>query len=455
MRRRRHAFTLVEMLVAMALIIFIMAILSQAFVAATQVFRDLKSASDMAEKLRAATGLMRRYLAADHFEGKRRLSDPNFWLEGPPREGFFRVWHGSPSPVEGTEPDGSCPTYLSTTHALHFAVKLRGNQRSDYFSTTVPLLANGSPSTVAWLPASATPTAASVYLWQAQPETRYEDSMLPSYLGSVYNWQWAEVAFFLRPTGDNANGTPLYGLYLRQALAVPDAGSGTGLVIPASQQIPSQQSQIPGYLEVSCRPSNPLDLTQPLYFNSPLDLSMPARRFNMMPTNLTGWPVGWPNTGNAPPYSVPSNPYPYPIYAEQTPQNVTMAAADLLLANVISFDVRLLTAQPPSSGEAFEDLFQLTSPTRQPNHYPVNNSAFIPGTGPLVFDTWSSNQDDTYDYSNWMPPTDPTQQTPTTIPIYANTPQGVPITIRAVQVILRIWDEKTQLTRQVTFVQAL
>jgi hypothetical protein len=131
---------------------------------------------------------------------------------------------------------------------------------------------------------------------------------------------------------------------------------------------------------------------------------------------------------------------------------------DLLLANVISFDVRLLTAQPPTGStggpyptanwDAFEDLFQLTSSSRVPNSYAVNNTAFST-SGPLVFDTWSSNRDDTYDYTSWATP-----GTTASIPILNNT-QGVPITIRAVQVTLRIWDEKTQLTRQVTFVQEL
>ena len=52
--RRRSGFTLVEVLVAMALILFIMTILSAAFVTATQAFTDLKSAGDLAERLRGA-----------------------------------------------------------------------------------------------------------------------------------------------------------------------------------------------------------------------------------------------------------------------------------------------------------------------------------------------------------------------------------------------------------------
>jgi prepilin-type N-terminal cleavage/methylation domain-containing protein len=56
---RRRGFTLVELLVAMALIIFIMVILTEAFSAGTGVFRTLKSQGDMQEKLRASIGLIR------------------------------------------------------------------------------------------------------------------------------------------------------------------------------------------------------------------------------------------------------------------------------------------------------------------------------------------------------------------------------------------------------------
>ena len=93
--KHRQGFTLVELMVSMALIIFIMAILSQAFVAALGVFRNLKGQGDLAEHLRAVTQILQRDLAADHFDGNRRLSDPNFWLNGPPSQGFFQIWQGS------------------------------------------------------------------------------------------------------------------------------------------------------------------------------------------------------------------------------------------------------------------------------------------------------------------------------------------------------------------------
>src|SRR5436190_3702011 len=94
--QRRHAFTLVEMLVSVALIIFIMVLLTQAFVAGLETFRQLKAIGDMEEKLRATTTILRRDLAADHFEPGRRLSNWD-WNQGPAQKGFFRIWQGSPA----------------------------------------------------------------------------------------------------------------------------------------------------------------------------------------------------------------------------------------------------------------------------------------------------------------------------------------------------------------------
>ncbi|MFM7148574.1 MAG: PilW family protein, partial [Gemmataceae bacterium] len=92
---RRSGFTIVELMVSMALIIFVMYVLAEAFAAGSKAFRDLKAVADLNTRLRTANNLLRRYLAADHFEGRKRLSDPDFWIDGPPKEGFFRIWQGS------------------------------------------------------------------------------------------------------------------------------------------------------------------------------------------------------------------------------------------------------------------------------------------------------------------------------------------------------------------------
>src|ERR687884_561289 len=64
---RRRAFTITEMLVATALIMFIMVILSEAFVAAIDSFRTLKSIGDMDTRMRTVANLLRRELRTAHF----------------------------------------------------------------------------------------------------------------------------------------------------------------------------------------------------------------------------------------------------------------------------------------------------------------------------------------------------------------------------------------------------
>src|SRR5207247_700041 len=101
-------FTLVEMMVSMALVIFIMLLLTQAFIAGLESFRQLKALGDMEERLRSAASILKGDLGADHFEGVKKLSDPDFFTFGPPQEGFFRIWQGKlrvgPPPL-GSFPD--------------------------------------------------------------------------------------------------------------------------------------------------------------------------------------------------------------------------------------------------------------------------------------------------------------------------------------------------------------
>src|SRR2546423_1073885 len=105
--QKRRAFTIVEMLVSLALIILIMVVLSEAYSIGLTTFRDLKAIGDMEERLRTVSTLMRSDLTADHFDGRRRLSDPQFWVQGPPTQGYFRIWWGGPylaAPITGVQP---------------------------------------------------------------------------------------------------------------------------------------------------------------------------------------------------------------------------------------------------------------------------------------------------------------------------------------------------------------
>lgn len=442
--QRRFAFTLVELLVSMALIVFIMAVLSMAFSAAMTTFRNLKATGDMAEKLRATTQLLQRDLAADHFEGKKRLSDSNFWQNGPPQQGFFQIYQGSDQALPGGHEEGTdldnINSYINTDHALAFTIKTRGNQMGDFLSAYAPLL---SMSPNASLP----------------PEARYQTTS-----GGSYNYQWAEVAWFLQPsinptTGQQdmtatdpvtgVVGVPLYTLYRRQRLAVPD-----------NSQVATVTYNNANYaqcLELSCWNNKGT-----LYFNSPTDLTMPERRF--------GGIVAAAELPNALPINGPSTTIAQDLAALKVSSNLT--GSDIQLTDVVSFDVRVLTPDALSyaaannivdpfvtlGNVAFNLKYTYTPPSSSPP------SSWLPPNA-VIFDTWSTLNDHIGpSYQLWnsitvIPPN--VYPPPYVIPFWSINQISVPTSapsgpiIQAIQVSIRIWDYKTNQTRQVTIVQAM
>lgn len=505
--RQRRAFTLVEMLVSMALIIFIMVILTQAFVAGLETFRQLKAIGDMEQRMRAVTAALREDLAADHFEGRRRLSDPDFWQFGPPREGCFRVWQGSQPVFEGYDADG-VPSFRATDHALHYTVRRRGNRRENFFAARVidprpqgritgdDVLLQGTTFFEADLPGS----------------SRFQDPI-------TYTSQWAEVAVFLRPNGTTTQGLPagttgtipLFGLYRRQQLLVPDnrranfeaAIHVTGITntqVPLDRFLTGDASN-PAQFEaifagISCTKKTPDYTTagafappdNTLYFNNPSDVTIPQRRFGMaqsdLPTTLRpnpnvdtyngvlpgGFPVRGGITldtqnGYAPELT-------YPIFGDlegprQNPrlpllrQDTLRQGTDLLLNDVISMEVGVLVSDLPSRADvpqngqfngaqpSFVHLFDdRLDPLRRGNpmyYLPTGAARFRPA----VYDTWSSQRNEIYDYSGWAA----TGQavTAASVPLMTNTTNR----LLALKITLRVWDQKTQQARQVTLIQDL
>jgi prepilin-type N-terminal cleavage/methylation domain-containing protein len=63
--RCRRGFTLIEMLVSVALVLFIMVILSEAFGKGLESFRSLKALGDLEARLRTTAAMLRRDLAAE------------------------------------------------------------------------------------------------------------------------------------------------------------------------------------------------------------------------------------------------------------------------------------------------------------------------------------------------------------------------------------------------------
>jgi prepilin-type N-terminal cleavage/methylation domain-containing protein len=409
----RHAhrcgFTLVEMMVAMALTVFVMVILSQCFVAGLETFSGLKAIGDMQEDLRTATNMLRADLSADHFEGKRRLSDPNLRTEKI-REGFFAIGQqvsppgnyfkpvvpGYPGgPLEGIE--NGVPSYRIYEHWLHFTVKMRGNARDRFFSAPAPGLGNLAPN-----------------LGHQSPDVLFQES--PNVLHSA----WAEVAYFLLPTGSTINpqvplphgsagASTLHALYRCVYVIVSDSNvaNARGLEVRAdgspyvniAGQIPAPD---PGHKSVM-RFLNPNDQAS----------GHPGRSFN---------------------------PHLY-FQANPTNKDAPRGAA-LVLSNVVSFQVDILKS-PSATGE-FEDLG-------------------LTWVDPKTSKFWFNFPFDTAHYVD-APPLPPILgrevaryvNAPPVPPIPGGlvlTPPPPPYTITGLKIVLRIWDPKSRMTRQVTLMQ--
>lgn len=292
--RQRRGFTLIEMMVSVALTLFIMVILSEAFIVAIETFSQLKGLGDMQVNLRTALTTLRDDLGQDHCEGKRRLSDPTITGD-PPREGFLVVYQGSPSTSEGNDANG-VPSYTATNHALHCAVKRRGNRRESFFSTTI----------------TDANFRAYTYL---QPGAAASDATL-SYDPNVtvFSSQWAEVAYYLVQTGTVTEpnnpagvGTPLYGLYRAQLVVVPD-----------NSQLSNNSYRPADFAGVACNLTS-ANTTTGLTFYTPNDLA--AGRRTLQPSALVG----------------------------QNATNAPLRGATLLLPNVLSFHVQVLKAPAATS----------------------------------------------------------------------------------------------------------
>jgi prepilin-type N-terminal cleavage/methylation domain-containing protein len=448
--KSRRGFTLVEMLVATALVLFIMVILTEAFVTGLESFRQLKAAGDLQEKMRSVQVILRRDLAAAHFgtAPNLSLSSQDLTLPAPPSagstwqppaQGFFRIWQGSnPAAAtnyisEGTDPDG-LPSFRATDHILHFTINLSQpqqtgrlvapdtNRRENFLTAAVPLVPPALPPDLSLL------------------------GPIPDFRATgTYTAQWAEVAYYLRraPGAPTANGTPLFALYRRQAV-IPDGDATTLNTAPRTATTPpSNPSAAPedGQLvEMSCKD----DLSAPgsLSFNSATKITIPERRFGMQigtiaSHNLGGIPIALTDPGTG----LPISPTSYPTFSDQLAAGAAQIGDDLLVTDVVSFEIKVfaktMNGPPKSYTSDFVSLYDASILAK------ANNTNLNPA-GPMFFDTWSMMSmvsDGTYDYSSWASAT----ASPTTVPLKIN--------ILALQIILRVWDARTQQTRQVTIIQ--
>jgi prepilin-type N-terminal cleavage/methylation domain-containing protein len=455
--RTRRGFTIVELLVAMALIVLIMTVLSEAFVAGLSAFRSLKSIGDMQERMRLTASRIKQDLASPHFEAYRRLSDIDpYWLDpnigngdqvtrlpgGRPQQGFLRIQTPrsptNPNPAsapissllaEGQDGDGiwswitdprmvvpAAPGAISGP-ILHFTIKTVPERkdalrRDQVFSTPVPPSMAGNPLMA---------TGASLIdQVEGPPDFRQFGLM---------NSPWAEVCWFLVPTGDTAGGgtTPIYSLYRRQRLLIAprrDTFYATSpIATPPGGGV--AWTGLGQYYGVSCEPDpSNVPPNSLLLWNSEYSVAEQpyigravARSMNYQPQNPPGtpstlqslaqWvsqpvPVGTqPQTATAP----FANGFPTGV----NPENAALLGDDLVTTDVISFEIKVLRPNAPD----FQDL----------------NDVFIDGGG------------------NPQTPYGGVYDT-------ATAPQGW-LSLRAIKVTIRVWDFKTQQSRQISIIQDL
>ena len=433
-RNLRNAFTLVELMVAMALIILMLSIMSQAFVIATGVMQGLKEVADMQEKIRPAITLLQRDLGANHFEGSKKLSDLEFWDKGPPKEGYFMLWQDKASDVaEGVTNNVTFSQSAAlANHMLAFTVKLPGKSPNDFFDSGL-----GASFGNIFFNGAGTP------LGMTDSNIRRFESN-----ANLIHSDWAEVAYFLGP--HNAGATPVadgntdgknnppslpyFNLYRQQKLVLPSFNI-SGVTLPVATAAIKE--------EISCETSTGT-------FNKPSDLTVPWKRMGNRTLNHLGNRVG-------------------PLFSEFVNPS-SKVNTDIIATNVISFDVKLLT----DLRYDYEDLTTILSQGSYSAYPPVLNYALANGNAAIrVFDTWTTDQGGpayppnpppnppnnlpiydlgTFQNSKWAPSAN--LANPSFIPVW-NRAKSTGLNIKAVQISLRVWDQKSNTAKMFVIVQKL
>jgi len=429
------------MMVATALTLFLMVILSEAFVAALDTFSGLKGIGDMEEGLRTATSIMRFELRQPHLEGTRKLSDMNI-ASAPPQTGFFCIRQGLPYIVEGVDnqfaPGNFLPSFYAnggaggSNHTLHFTVRLSGNQPSNVYATSV-LSTSASPSPLMpFLPGGA--PNSSYQATSSQPFDSVFQPVPPAGASfGVYNSQWAQVAYFLQFQGTTANPhiaaaagpgvTPLYGLYRVQWLVPTTNGAAAAGTVSVAANTPSALANPPTVTPLPVGAAMPTSY-QLTYTRGP---SSPG-------------PAGFDNPfnfGSSPTFYNPS---------------VNAGTPILLLNNVVSFNVRIFQSLSGITAVNTVSLNAANPGQASPNPTPVAyyDTVMPPQTTDMLttadaaqfprpaFDTSGNLSVNLWD---------------TALGAFVSVPVQVSFPISALEISIRVWDQKTLQTRQITMLQ--
>ncbi|HQR42784.1 MAG TPA: hypothetical protein PLX97_08870 [Gemmatales bacterium] len=455
----RAGLTLVEMLIALALSIFIMAILSEAFVKGLEVFGQYKALADLDQRLRTVANILRRDLQAPHFEGSKKLSEctasgktmpsidglPASTLNPTqaallqrqlapyrfvsPSEGFFSVeeWAnraaGATMFFEGQDTSNR-PSYrdqlafdalgnvVRSSDVLHFTARLEGNEPDKFFYGKTRLNSAADNGGVVG--------------------SRYD-----SISNGLYTSQAAEMLYFLQTDETSllpAVGTPggpvlTFNLYRQAWLLVPSRFSNGTAPLGDPTYANINQFRVENDLSGFLDPGNGV------FYNTMSDVQHRARRVDARAVRSTRvLSVGGLREGS-----------------------------DILLTNVISFDVKVFdpfaykipfgaVGGGPGSGRgAYVDIGDTvqTAPTGVnpcPTAAGDPNDNLQPAFGGVVnnvgvsdvFDTGTQRFDGGIGTNTFTP---------------AATPATHPFPFNSIQITIRVFEPKSRQTRQITIIQ--
>jgi len=389
---RRRGLGLVELLVSMALIIGIMWILAEAFKSGLDMTRELRSTTQMVNQLDGAKAIMSYDLSRDHFLTDNRAGSGT-------RLSQQRIDWLTKTGTGWLPPSSGFMRIMSPAPTLSMF-------DSDGFSM------NTSSTCALHFTSVLAPSDRNLYTVKLQS-------------GATFASRAAEIGYFLVDSGlkTSANGQPLYKLMRRiRILAVSNdevSQLKAGLLLPNGDAGAELIAGVPN--------ANP-NLIQ-VYTLA--DIRDPAKRMNISPSTMPG------GGGVAPDFK-PGTPY---------------EGTDLLLSHVLSFEVQVDWSPNMGTTVVGDEIAGNTAYPRSTTFgnwdYPFdslaqagntgNNSTYPTATTGL-FDTWVG------------PPLNPNWNI-----FGAPSVSALPLAVRvkAIKMVIRLWDPNTKQTRQTTFIQEM